>query len=78
MPTVQARTLRRAVEIVGGPEVLAVQLDLLLADVTRWMAGTDPVPQDVFLRCVDIIDAYQLQEISGKHSIVADKAQPPK
>ena len=68
MPTVHARTVRRAAEIAGGVGVLAAQLDLRDEDVKKWLEGTLPVPQEIFLRCVDIVNAHQLDEISGPYS----------
>jgi hypothetical protein len=74
MPTVHARTLRRAAEIVGGVEELAAQLDVPSGDIAEWTQGTKPVPQEVFLRAVDIVTAHQVNEISGKHPTI--KAAP--
>ena len=66
MPTVHARTLRRAAEIVGGIELLAGQLDVRDENLKKWLEGTLPVPEEIFLRCVDIVNAHQLDEISGQ------------
>lgn len=65
MSNVRARTLRRAADIVGGVEVLAAQLDVRSEDLANWLAGTEPVPEDVFLGAVDIVTAHQVAEISG-------------
>lgn len=66
MPTVHARAVRRAAEIVGGIEVLARHLNVQSEPlVRRWQEGELPVPQEVFLRCADIISAHQLEEMSG-------------
>jgi hypothetical protein len=65
MPTVQARTVRRAVEIVGGVEEFAAQLELREELIRNWVEGQRPVPQEIFLRCVDIVNAHQLDELSG-------------
>jgi hypothetical protein len=67
MPTVHARTARRAAEIVGGLEVLAAQLDVRDENLKKWLEGQLPVPQMIFLRCVDIVNAHQLDEISGQN-----------
>lgn len=68
MPTLHARTVQRASEIVGSVELLAAQLDARDEDVRKWMEGQLSVPQEVFLRCVDILNAHQLSEISGLHA----------
>jgi hypothetical protein len=65
MPSVHARTVRRAAEIVGGVEELAAQLEGRDEVIKKWMEGQLPVPQEIFLRCVDIVNARQLDELSG-------------
>ena len=67
MPTVYASTLRRAAKIVGGLEALAAQLDVRPDELKNWLAGKVPVPQEI-LRCVDIVVARQLDEISGPYA----------
>ena len=66
MATVHARTVRRAAEIVGGIELLAGQLDVRGENLRKWLEGELPVPQQVFFRCIDIVNAHQLDEISGQ------------
>ena len=68
MPTVHARTVRRAAEIVGGIAVLAGRMEVRDVFIKKWMAGELTVPQGVFLRCVDIVNADQLKDISGDHA----------
>ena len=67
MPTVYARTLRRAAEIVGGVEKLRSELGVHSEDLVHWLQGTKAVPQEIFLRAVDIVVAYDVSTISGKH-----------
>jgi DNA-binding transcriptional regulator YdaS (Cro superfamily) len=67
MLTVHARTVRRAAEIVGGLEALAAQLDVRDGNLNKWLEGQLPVPQEIFLRCVDIVNAHKLDEISGQN-----------
>ncbi len=67
MPTVYARTLRRAAEIVGGVQQLGAQLGVRSEDLVYWMQGTKQVPQEIFLRAVDIVVAHDVSVISGKH-----------
>jgi hypothetical protein len=68
MPTVHAHTVRRAAEIVGGIGVLAGQLELREDFLKKWIEGDLTVPQAVFLRCVDIVNAHQISDISGGHA----------
>lgn len=70
MPTVYARTVRRAAEIVGGIEALSAQLGVHPGILEGWMAGTNPVPQDIFFRAVDIVVADDVNQISGRHPVV--------
>jgi hypothetical protein len=67
MPTVYARTLRRAAEISGGVEKLASLFGVASEDLVFWMQGTKQVPQDIFLRAVDIVVAHDISLISAKH-----------
>jgi hypothetical protein len=68
MPTLHARTLRRALEIVGGVDVLAAQLGARGEDIEHWLEDKVPAPQEVFLRCVDIVVGHEVEEISGGHA----------
>jgi hypothetical protein len=74
MPTVHARTLRRAAEIVGGVEVLAEQLGVRDENLKKMQQGTLLVPQGIFLRCVDIVNAHQLNEIGSNPNNSTPKA----
>jgi hypothetical protein len=65
MTTVHASTVRRAAEILGGVEVLAAQLAVRGDDVENWLEDKVPPPQDIFLRCVDIVIAHDLDNITG-------------
>jgi DNA-binding transcriptional regulator YdaS (Cro superfamily) len=59
--------VRLAAEIVGGLEALAAQLDVRDGNLKKWLEGQLAVPQEIFLRCVDIVNAHQLDEISGRN-----------
>ena len=54
MPTVRSETLRRAAEIIGD-EKLAEQLGVSSEELAEWKATQKPVPEGVFLKCVDIV-----------------------
>lgn len=47
------RVLERTAATLGDQEALAVFLNVAPALVERWMTGAAPIPQDVFLACVD-------------------------
>ena len=76
MAGLRAATVRRAAEIVGGVEVLAAQLDIGEQYLKKWIKGQLPIPQEFFLRCVDIVNAHLLGEIGEPHS--TRKAADPK
>ena len=71
MPTLHARTVRRAAEIAGAVEVLAAQLNVRDELLRKCIEGQLPVPEALFLQCVDIVNADQLRQIGG-----ADSAKP--
>jgi hypothetical protein len=52
---VYARTMQKAAELCGGPKKLARHLRVPLADLERWLAGTDTPPMSAFLRAIDVI-----------------------
>lgn len=55
MAEVHIRTLRRAAEIVGGEEELAMRLKVTPSHLSLWIKGLATPPADVFLRVVDLI-----------------------
>lgn len=75
MPTVYARTLRRAAEIVGGVQQLGSQLGVASEDLVYWVQSTKQVPQEIFLKAVDIVVAYDVSVISGKHQSIKSSEQ---
>jgi DNA-binding transcriptional regulator YdaS (Cro superfamily) len=52
---VHVRTLRRAAELVGGEQALALRLQVTPSHLALWLAGVEVPPADVFLRAVDIV-----------------------
>ena len=58
MPRLYARTLKRAAEIVGGTEQLAVHLNVVPSHLALWIGGAQPTPPDVFLKAVDLISEH--------------------
>ena len=51
----KARTLRRAVEAVGGPEALAQTLAVSPEMVTAWLLGQQALPDHAYLRALDLV-----------------------
>jgi len=49
------RTLRRAVEILGGPDRVAQALGVSPSDVEAYLSGLKPLPDRLFLRALDIV-----------------------
>jgi hypothetical protein len=47
------RVLRQAATTLGDGHALAVFLNVAPAKLEGWLSGAEPVPQDVFLVCVD-------------------------
>ena len=48
-------TLRRAVQIAGGEEELALRLNVSSSRLISWLAAEAPLPHAVFLRAVDVV-----------------------
>ncbi len=55
MPSVQARTLRRASAIEGGIHALAAKLGVDPLKLRDWMEGSAAPPSDVFLKALAIV-----------------------
>lgn len=58
MATVQARTLKRAADILGGEEQLARKLRVTPSHLARWIEGLADPPANVFLAAVDIVTEH--------------------
>ena len=56
--SVHARALHRACLILGGIGPLARQLNVLEADLRRWMSGERQPPEAVFLQAVEVLLLY--------------------
>lgn len=55
MAEVHVQTLRRARDIVGGEQQLAVRLQVTPSHLALWLGGVETPPPDVFLRAVDVV-----------------------
>jgi hypothetical protein len=49
------RTLRRAAELIGDEQVLALKLRVTPSHLKLWMQGAEKAPTFVFLRAVDLV-----------------------
>lgn len=63
---VHAKALQRAASIVGGEETLRAALQAEPALFERWKKGEEEMPQEVFLRIVDIIVDTEVRSLHGK------------
>lgn len=68
MPDVRVRTLKRAAEILGGEEQLALRLKVTPSHLALWIAGKEPPPARVFLDAVDVVTEADLQNQRSNHS----------
>lgn len=59
MPTVHARALKRAAEILGGIDKLATFLNVPPFPLKFWIEGMDVPPLRAFLKAVDAIAEYE-------------------
>ena len=71
VPTVHARTLARAAQLVGGAAALADRLRVSPEGLHLWLSGKVEPPQRVFLEAIDIVLANQLDPLSKD-----DKGRP--
>lgn len=65
MPTVHARAIMRAVEILGGVDEFSRRAKVSPYDISLWSSGKSMPPMDVFLLAVDVIT--QRDTASLKH-----------
>ena len=55
-PSIYARTLQKAAEMLGGERSLARYLQTPMPDLFAWMRpGAEPPPMPVFLKAVDLV-----------------------
>ena len=55
MPDVRARTLKRAAEIMGGEERLALHLKVTPSHLALWIREIEVPPDYIFLKAVDLV-----------------------
>jgi hypothetical protein len=73
----KARILQRALQIVGSHEDLARRLNAREAQLATWLGGLSPVPDDVFLKAVDIV-LYEVPQADGPSLWDDDPPSTPK
>jgi hypothetical protein len=68
-----AQLLQRASEILGGSEQLESFLDVSEARLRRWSRGITPLPDDVFLKLVDLVSENQRSHpaVAKKNAVAA-------
>ena len=76
MPTVHARTLARAAQIVGGAAALADRLRVAPEGLHIWLSGKAEPPARVFLEAVDILVQFQLTLLSQDKKEQAEPSKP--
>jgi DNA-binding transcriptional regulator YdaS (Cro superfamily) len=59
VPETRVRTLRRAAEIVGGEESLALHLGINPSHLSLWIRRAADTSDAVFLRAVDIVQEHE-------------------
>lgn len=66
MPTVYARTLRRAAELVGGEDALAIRLGVTPNQLKVWINDLVTPPLSVFAMAAEIISQNELNLLKEK------------
>ena len=59
--SIYVRTLRRAMDILGGEEELARHLRVPAATLREWLAGGEPPPMPYLLVAVDVVEQDALK-----------------
>lgn len=62
---VRSQTLARAADIVGGPESLRRRLNISALLLAVWISGAEPLPTDVFLKAVDIVEQEMVESLKN-------------
>ena len=72
--TLYKRVVRRACDLLGGPEALAERLGVSVVVVRAWTTGKLSPPPRIFFRIVDILHEASPDVMPGG---AADAAKPP-
>ena len=65
MADVRVETLKRAAQIVGGEQKLAIHLGVTPSHLALWLAGVEPTPSQIFLLAVDLITEDEHARLTG-------------
>ena len=71
--TLRSRAVAKAVQVLGGEEALAARLGLTPGTIRLLVAGRVPVPQQVFLKVVDIISGDDAPSNGNSHKGRGDR-----
>jgi hypothetical protein len=63
---VRSQTLARALDIAGGPEPLRRRLNISALLLAVWISGAEPLPTDVFLKAVDIVEQEMIESLKNR------------
>ena len=64
--TAQLRTLKRALKLAGNTERLAAVLGAKSAELEDWLDGTKSMPDDIYLRALDIVSLGPSHDLPPK------------
>ena len=73
MSDLHVKTLKRAAEIVGGEQQLALKLKVTPSHLALWLEGLATPPGDVFLRAVDLVTDDELSRLTATRAAAADR-----
>ena len=74
MPTVYARTLGRAAEIIGGEDVLAKHLGVSPNLLAVWIHDLVSPPTAIFVLAADIVGQHELSKLRQPQSDIGNRA----
>lgn len=66
VPDLYVNTLRKAAELVGGEQPLALRLKVTPSHLALWLKGLAVPPGDIFLRAADIVGEHELRALAKK------------
>lgn len=66
-PELHAKALAQAADRLGGVERLSAAIGQSSQMVWLWITRKEPVPTDVFLRVVDLLDTHEVGRIKLQH-----------
>lgn len=70
------KTLQYAEALAGSPALLAQRLNVDSLLLSSWFRGTEPIPEEVFLKLVDIVLAASRVEVERSRDYKHQR-QPP-